>query len=746
MASFGLGVDYKAEKEKCVEFLRTYVDDNTDRLKYVDMMQEVANRKRRAMDINMDDLHQHFGTFRGKDTTMEAEFANNVRTNTWRYLKLFASAVDECMPAPNEDSTGKDDVFDVLRRQRMRSEEQHAEQNNDGAPKDANHQLPPELMRRYEVRFITATGKHREPPLKLREVRAEHIGHLVSVKGIVTRCGDVKPQMVVATYTCDECGFEIFQMITKKAYMPLMQCPSGTCTTNNTRGRLHHQIRGSKFVKFQEVKLQEMADDVPTGHIPRAMTVHVTGELTRQVAPGDIVEISGVFLPVPFVGFKAMRAGLTADTYVQAMAVTQTKTRYHEFVLTDEMQETIEKLADEQNVYNKLAQSIAPEIFGHEDIKKALLLLMVGGVTAELQDGMKLRGDIHMCMMGDPGVAKSQLLKHIIKVAPRGVYTNGRGSSGVGLTASVTRDPITSEMMLEGGALVLADKGICAIDEFDKMDESDRTAIHEVMEQQTVSIAKAGITTSLNARTAVLAAANPAWGRYDMRRTPAANINMPAALLSRFDILWLMLDRPDEDADARMAQHVLHVHQKHAPPPLDFEPLDAATLRAYIATARKYAPHFPEELTDYVTTAYSSMRQDEKNSDSPHTYTTARTLLSILRLSQALARLRFADQICQGDVDEALRLMQMSKISLVDEESMRREGLDDTSSVYIALKDIVANRPDRTCSWAEALQRVLQKGLKEEHLRNCLDAYDGLNIFFVDPQTKSIRLISEAPE
>ena len=226
------------------------------------------------------------------------------------------------------------------------------------------------------------------------------------------------------------------------------------------------------------------------GHIPRTMTVHVQEDLTRQVSPGDTVIITGIFVPAPYVGFQAIRAGLITDTFLEAQHIVQLKRQYSKMELTNEIANQIQALTETHDLYGHLARSIAPEIYGHEDVKKALLLLLVGGASKETADGMKIRGDINVCLMGDPGVAKSQLLKYISKTAPRGVYTTGRGSSGVGLTASVMRDPVTEEMVLEGGALVLADNGIACIDEFDKMDENDRTAIHEVMEQQTISISK----------------------------------------------------------------------------------------------------------------------------------------------------------------------------------------------------------------------------------------------------------------
>ncbi|PWN51039.1 putative DNA replication licensing factor [Violaceomyces palustris] len=732
---------------------------------YMMQLQQIANREQESLVIDLKDIAKHTNTETGESgKTLVA----SIKANAKRYIDLFCECVDANMPAPSKDISHKDDVLDVIRHQRQ-EKNAHTLESNEAQEQDAGI-FPPVLLRRYTLYLKPLES---DLAMAVRSVRGSHLGQLITVRGIVTRVSEVKPFLLVDAYACDYCGAEIFQEVTSRQYMPLTVCNSSRCKLNGSKGPLIPQIRASKFVPFQEVKIQEMADQVPVGHIPRSMTIHVYGPLTRSMSPGDIVHVGGIFLPMPYSGFKAIRAGLLTDTYLEAQNVHQLKKQYNAMESTPRIAEEIAKLKDDPALYQKLAASIAPEIYGHEDVKKVLLLLLVGGVSKSMGDGMKIRGDINVCLMGDPGVAKSQLLKYISKVAPRGVYTTGRGSSGVGLTAAVMRDPVTDEMVLEGGALVLADNGIACIDEFDKMEESDRTAIHEVMEQQTISISKAGITTTLNARTSILAAANPLYGRYNPRVSPVDNINLPAALLSRFDILYLILDTPSRDDDERLAQHVTYVHMNNRHPELEFEAIDPLIMRHYIAMARQKRPTVPKAVSDYIVGAYVQLRSqhlEDERREQTYTYTSARTLLGVVRLSQALARLRFDDQVVIADVDEALRLMDVSKASLHSDDAKGRDRANEDASfvskIYRILREMAINSSSSSSSGSrlgrgpdgerdpdgmeldqeqglatlhlrDVRERIIASGFVEDQLQECLNEYSDLGVL----QISSNRLV-----
>ncbi|KPI93535.1 PREDICTED: DNA replication licensing factor Mcm7 [Papilio xuthus] len=706
--------DYAADKETIKNFFVDFCETNDDGqkfFKYSEQLTQVAHREQTAFVVDLDDLYE-----------TNAELAEAVKQNTRRYTNIVSDLVYEMLPDYKHKEVAAKDALDVYIEHRIMLEARN--HRMPGEMRDPRNRYPPELIRRFEVYFKDVSNAK---SLAVRDVRAEHIGKLVTVRGIVTRCTDVKPLLVVATYSCSACGAETYQPVRGLQFTPPAACSADECRVNKTAGQLYLQTRGSRFQKFQELKIQEHSDQVPVGHIPRQLSVYCRGETTRRAQPGDHVAIAGVFLPLLSAGFRQIVQGLLSDTYLEAHSVTCLNQSEENEACEALTEEELSELADEE-LYSRMAQSLAPEIYGHEDVKKALLLLLVGGVDKR-PNGMKIRGNINICLMGDPGVAKSQLLNYITRLAPRSQYTTGRGSSGVGLTAAVLKDPFTGEMMLEGGALVLADQGVCCIDEFDKMAENDRTAIHEVMEQQTISIAKAGIMTCLNARVSILAAANPAYGRYNPKRTVEQNIQLPAALLSRFDLLWLIQDKPNRDKDLELAKHIAYVHQHSSQPPSRLRALPMRLMRRYLALTKRKQPVVPRALADYLVSSYVELRREARNARDV-TFTSARNLLAILRLSTALARLRLSDVVEKEDVSEAIRLVEMSKQSLQHVEENVQRGISATDRIFAVVRDLAGS--SNTVKIADVIERCVDKGFKPDQVDACIEEYENLNVWQVN--------------
>ena len=747
---------YDVEKRKLESFLKEF-NANTDetdkkygKKRYMIQMQKIANREISILEILIEDLESYFSSQNKQDDLL---LLDSILNNTKTYVNLFKDAVDDLMPNPSKQLPVDEMLMeksDIIRKHRLQNLNNLSNEDKDKAMKNQSG-IPKELTRRYELIIIPGPGS-KNKTIPLRQLKAQQIGSLQTIKGIVVKMTDVKPFLKVASYSCDVCGYEIYQVNHQRTYMPLISCESEQCRNNHSQGDIMQINRASKFLSFQEITIQEPTNEVPTGHVPKSLKISCFGSTTRKCAPGDMIIITGVYLP-KMLDDARYKSKMIHDTYIEAFKIEKEKKNYQETKINPETINTLKK--DKSNtLYLNLAKSIAPEIFGMEDIKKALLLLLVGGVDKTLPDGMKIRGNLNILLMGDPGIAKSQLLKYISHISPRGVYTTGKGSSGVGLTAAVVKDPVTNDLVLEGGALVLADMGVCCIDEFDKMSDYDRANIHEVMEQQTVSIAKAGITTRLNARTSVLAAANPAYGRYNINLTPHENINLPAALLSRFDLLFLLLDEVNPERDLELARHVAYVHQHkkvNNENNKDGKIYNEEFIREYIAQAKKLKPTIPQDLHNFIVQKYVEKRKlevEQKNKQG-YQYITPRSLLAVIRLSQALAKLRMNDKVKQEDVDEALRLVEVSQSSINKKEN--KEGLstfdgvgkktDAKSQIYNIVSDLCKADKNKTVKIDVIRKKIRLRNFTDKQLENMLQEYVNLSILYVDENHTEVTLL-----
>ncbi len=561
-----------------------------------------------------------------------------------------------------------------------------------------------------------------------RTLSSSHLNHMVSIEGIVTRCSLIRPKVVKSVHYNEKKNIFHFREYRDQTMTNGVTTSSVYPQQDDEGNPLLTEYGFCTYRDHQTISIQEMPERAPAGQLPRGVDVILDDDLVDRVKPGDRVQLVGIFRTL---GNRNTNHNSTLfKTIVLANNVVLLSSKASggvaTAIITDTDIRNINKIAKKKNLFELLSQSLAPSIYGHGYIKKAILLMLLGGMEKNLENGTHLRGDINILMVGDPSTAKSQLLRFVLNTAPLAIATTGRGSSGVGLTAAVTSDKETGERRLEAGAMVIADRGVVCIDEFDKMSDIDRVAIHEVMEQQTVTIAKAGIHTSLNARCSVIAAANPVFGQYDTHKDPHKNIALPDSLLSRFDLLFVVTDDIEDTRDRLVSEHVLRMHRYRQPgtdegapvretiqqalgvalqsqndsqKPTDvYEKYDAMLhagvtlttgrgankrhevlsipfMKKYIQYAKtRVKPVLTQEASDRIADIYVGLRNDEMEGNQRRTSPlTVRTLETLIRLATAHAKSRLSSRVEERDAAAAETILRFALFKEVVEDESRKK-------------------------------------------------------------------------
>ncbi|XP_076642875.1 minichromosome maintenance 3 [Halictus rubicundus] len=673
------GIDRDQRLEEIQREYVDFLDDTEDQGIYTTLVKNMIEENKRRLFVNINDL-------RRKNPTRAASLLNNCFEEHLAFqnaLKQFVGSIDTDYAKRNVDF------------------------------------------------FIAFEGSFGNKHVTPRTLTSRFLSNLVCVEGIVTKCSLVRPKVVRSVHYCSATKTVMERGYTDLTSFDAFPQSAAYPTQDEDGNPLETEFGLSTYKDHQTLTIQEMPEKAPTGQLPRSIDVVCDNDLVDLCKPGDRVQVVGSFRCLP-----GKQGGYTTGTFrtiLIANNIMQLSKEANLSISHDDVA-MCKKLARNnscKNIFELLGKSLAPSIHGHDYVKKAILCLLLGGVEKLLPNGTRLRGDINVLLIGDPSVAKSQLLRYVLCTAPRAIPTTGRGSSGVGLTAAVTMDNETGERRLEAGAMVLADRGIICIDEFDKMSDIDRTAIHEVMEQGKVTIAKAGIHASLNARCSVLAAANPVYGRYDQYKTPMENIGLQDSLLSRFDLLFVMLDIVDSEQDQIISDHVVRMHRYRNPTEQDGEALPMGSkidilttknpdeilpegeqiqvyqkydpllhglmrsksdqilsisfMRKYIHIARCMKPKLTEEASEAIAAEYSKLRSEESvESDVARTQpVTARTLETLIRLSTAHAKARLSKNVTAEDAHAAIELIEFAYFKRVlEKEKKKRRRHDSEGSAH----------------------------------------------------------------
>jgi len=609
----------------------------------------------------------------------------------------------------------------------------------------------------------------RDSRVEIRKLRAKHLGTFVSVEGLVRKATEVRPKVTVAEFECVRCRHRTSVEQEGMLFHEPLECSKddGGCGRGSGSTKFKLLTDPSRFVDTQKIEIQEAPEGLRGGAQPERLVGYVEDDIAGKISPGDRIIINGVL--------KSQQKGTQVkstlfDISLDINSVEYEEHEYEEIVITPEDEVKIREFANSADVFDRIIKSISPTIFGYEQEKEALSLQLFGGVSKLMDDGTRIRGDIHIAMIGDPGTAKSQILRYMALLAPRGIYTSGKSSSAAGLTAAAVKDEFgEGRWTLEAGALVLADKGLCCIDELDKMNDQDRSSIHESLEQGTISVAKAGITATLQSRCAVLGAANPKYGRFDESRNIAEQIDLPPALLSRFDAIFTLTDRPNSEADRNIAAHILKVHRRgeirlhEAPDKIKgmdvaeimresdtlVPSMDRDFLRKYVAFSKRIIPIMSDEAMRTIETYYVSIRKLGEGEEASVPIT-ARQLEALIRLSEASARARLNPLVTADDSNRAIRIVEYYLGKVASEGGRRDIDLIATGTsksqreqIYV-LRSLVQQLSDerRGVSAEELIQKAASENIPEDRVRALLKRLSDAGEVY-SPQPGYFKLASE---